>query len=165
MCRIVVFCMTIALLSGCSIFNPYESEFPCKDVYKGKCVSAQQAYTESLSGQDGGKAEKSEKGEKKSDKECDGENCRSAAEESGKPAETPETQNYNQYKAAVYKRMGGLLNEPSTPFVVPPKIMRVLLLPYKGQEGEFYMLRHVYFFVDEPRWILGDSTEDSIGDE
>jgi len=35
--------------------------------------------------------------------------------------------------------------------------MRVLLLPYKGEGNELFMLRHVYFFVDEPRWVLGDS--------
>lgn len=161
MYRIVILFIAAALLNGCSVFNPYESEFPCRDVYKGKCASMQESYTESITGKDGGKTDK---------KDCEGGRCLttehiSINDGSVKGNETPETVNYNQYKAAMFKRMGGLINEPSTPFVVPPKIMRVLLLPYKGQEGEFYMLRHVYFFVDEPRWILGDSNEDSMGDE
>ena len=35
-------------LTGCSIFNPYKSEFKCPDTYKGKCVSTTKAYQESI---------------------------------------------------------------------------------------------------------------------
>jgi len=61
------------------------------------------------------------------------------------------------YKQSLFKRFDDLLQEPATPVVAPPQVMRVLLLPYKGDGNELYMLRHVYFFVDEPRWVLGDS--------
>ena len=43
--------------------------------------------------------------------------------------------------------------------------MRVLLLPYTGQENEFYMMRYVYFFVDNARWILGDSVTSNDEEE
>jgi conjugal transfer pilus assembly protein TraV len=79
--------------------------------------------------------------------------------------ETRETQNYNRYRSALYDKFGKLLKEPKTPVVSPPKTMRVLLLPYTGQDNEFYMMRHVYFFVDEPRWILGDSVSSSDDEE
>jgi len=62
-----------------------------------------------------------------------------------------------KYRAALFDKFTGLLKEPVTPVVAPPKTMRVLLLPYTGQDNEFYMLRYVYFFVDEPRWLLGDT--------
>jgi len=61
-----------------------------------------------------------------------------------------------EYEQAVYDRMAGLLHAPSTPVVAPPKVMRVLILPYEGKESELYMLRYAYIFVDRPRWILTD---------
>ena len=66
-------------------------------------------------------------------------------------------------ESALFDKFSGLLKEPVTPVVAPPKTMRVLLLPYTGQDNEFYMLRYVYFFVDEPRWFMGDSV--SSGEE
>jgi len=76
-----------------------------------------------------------------------------------------EERNYNQYRSSLFDKFNGLLKEPKTPIVAPPKVMRVLLLPYTGQENEFYMLRYVYFFVDKPRWILGDSVTADGEDE
>jgi conjugal transfer pilus assembly protein TraV len=35
-------------------------------------------------------------------------------------------------------------------------VMRVLTLPYKGDENELYMLRYVYIIVDGPKWVMGD---------
>jgi len=75
-----------------------------------------------------------------------------------------EERNYNQYRSALFDKFSDLLKEPKTPIVAPPKVMRVLFLPYTGQENEFYMLRYVYFFVDKPRWILGDSVT-AIGED
>ena len=40
--------------------------------------------------------------------------------------------------------------------VAPPKVLRVLLLPYEGSDNVLYMYRYVYSFVDEPRWILDE---------
>jgi conjugal transfer pilus assembly protein TraV len=80
-------------------------------------------------------------------------------------AGNPEERNYNQYRSALFDKFSGLLKEPKTPIVAPPKVMRVLLLPYTGQENEFYMLRYVYFFVDKPHWILGDSVTADGEDE
>lgn len=60
------------------------------------------------------------------------------------------------YEQALYDRMTDLLQAPSTPVVVPPKVMRVLMLPYEGEDSELYMLRYAYIFVDRPRWVLTD---------
>jgi len=64
-----------------------------------------------------------------------------------------------EYEQALYDRMAGLLQAPSTPIVVPPKVMRVLILPYEGKDSELYMLRYAYIFVDPPRWMLTDPLE------
>lgn len=46
--KIAVIFFVGIIFSGCSIFNPYKSEFTCPDTYKGKCVSAVTAYNESI---------------------------------------------------------------------------------------------------------------------
>lgn len=171
MSRFIILMACIALLSGCAIFNPYQEEFACPAVYKGKCISVKGAYAESKNGTDGGVNDP--KITPCSDDEADAGKCSSftnskkAVAKGGEPEEdsTVEVRNYNAYKASLYQRFNNLIREPQMPVVVPPKTMRVLLLPYKGQDGEFYMLRHVYFFVDEPRWMLGDSVESLEIDE
>ncbi len=159
-------------LCGCSMINPYQSEFSCPDTFKGKCASLREVYLEDASGR-----ETADKATPKHDctaTSSDGEEhpvttCGSgspssagtglaavppsSATESGSPEET----SFNRYRTSLYDRFSSLLKEPRTPVVAPPKVMRVLLLPYTGQENEFYMLRYVYFFVDKPRWVLGDS--------
>lgn len=60
------------------------------------------------------------------------------------------------YQDTLYDRMAGLLKEPETPMVVPPKVMRVLMLPYEGQDEELYLFRYAYIFTDRPRWVLTD---------
>jgi len=142
------------LSSGCAIINPYESDFSCPDTFHGKCISVQGAYDEALSGKDDNYA--------KPVNNCIGGDCPDMGENGRLPvveagaAGTIESRNYNAYRSALYNRYDKLLREPQTPVVAPPKVMRILLLPYKGQDGEFYMYRYAYFFTD---WILGDSVE------
>jgi conjugal transfer pilus assembly protein TraV len=57
------------------------------------------------------------------------------------------------YQEGVYKKLAGLLEEPKTPLIAPPKVMRVLLLPYKN-DRDLYMYRYAYFVVDDFRWVL-----------
>ena len=125
-------------VSGCSLLNPYESNFSCPETGTGKCVSVQTAYQEAT--------------------------APVTVTTDDTPATTPMPENRertgtaeNRYRAALLDTFTGLLKEPVTPVVAPPKTMRVLILPYTGQENELNMLRYVYFFVDEPRWLLGDT--------
>lgn len=125
------------LLCGCStVLNPYQSSFNCPDTENGKCVSVQSAYRESLN-----PLVKSEE-----------EGCADCGKE--RPAETVASPEEQRYRAALLSRLTGLLREPETPMVAPPQVMRVLLLPYKGDGGELFMPRYAYFFVDRPSWIL-----------
>lgn len=146
------------IMSGCALLNPYESSFSCPETSNGKCVSVQTAYSESSTGP--GKAH--EPAEDHAREGCGSGNDNGGACTEGKKEATlnpasKEDGSYNRYRSALFDRFSGLLKEPVTPVVAPPRTMRVLLLPYTGQDNEFYMLRYVYFFVDEARWLLGDS--------
>ncbi|GLI39613.1 type IV conjugative transfer system lipoprotein TraV [Geobacter hydrogenophilus] len=153
------------LMSGCALLNPYESNFSCPESYNGKCVSVQNAYSESS----GGVAKTKDMAADQSRENCGPESDNSGActesnkESAGTDLQSKENGALTKYRTALFDKFTGLLKEPVTPVVAPPKTMRVLLLPYTGQDNEFYMLRYVYFFVDEPRWLLGDTV--SSGEE
>lgn len=117
-----------AVLAGCSLLNPYASDFTCPETDNGKCVSVSQAYDESR------------------------------ADPAAGPGPAA-----GGYEDALYGRMAGLLREPEAPLVVPPKVMRVLMLPYEGEEDELYLYRYAYIFTDRPRWLLNDPWEGAGG--
>lgn len=145
-------------MSGCALLNPYESSFSCPDASKGKCVSVQTAYSESATGTGTiAKTTADHKVENCSSEDASAGICNDGEKGGKLNAGSKEDSNYNHYRTELFNKFSGLLKEPVTPVVAPPKTMRVLLLPYTGQDNEFYMLRYVYFFVDEPRWLLGDS--------
>jgi conjugal transfer pilus assembly protein TraV len=161
----ILFIAISVCLAGCSSFskivNPYENDFSCPDTFHGKCISVTGAYNEALK----------EKPEEVSSQDwinsCIGGTCKGADDNltSAKTGKIPvtaiaaEDKNYNAYKDALYRRLDHLLEEPQTPVVAPPKVMRIRFLPYKGQDGEFVMTHDVFFFADEPKWILGNDIE------
>jgi conjugal transfer pilus assembly protein TraV len=127
---------------GCgAIFNPYNSKFNCPETDKGKCVSVNAAYEESVRDPAKVRSQEEQKGKKGK-----------SEEEERAVEQTPE----KLYEEALFKELTGLIDDPRTPMVAPPRVVRVLLLPYRGENNELFMLRYVYFFVDEHRWILGD---------
>lgn len=151
-------------MSGCALLNPYESSFSCPESSKGKCVSVQSAYSESATGS----SKRSEISADHKEENCSHEDASAGTCNDGEKgvkltSASKEDSSYNHYRTALFNKFSGLLKEPVTPVVAPPKTMRVLLLPYTGEDNEFYMLRYVYFFVDEPRWLLGDTV--SSGEE
>ncbi|MDD2732624.1 MAG: type IV conjugative transfer system lipoprotein TraV [Desulfuromonadaceae bacterium] len=152
--------IAMLIMSGCALLNPYEGSFSCPETSNGKCVSVQTAYSESATGP--GKDEVHKNEQINSDNVTVNSSTDKEKESLLNPAST-EYSSFNRYRTALFDKFSGLLKEPVTPVVAPPKTMRVLLLPYTGQDNEFYMLRYVYFFVDEPRWLLGDSV--SSGEE
>ena len=130
------------LLSGCSLMNPYESSFSCPETGTGKCVSVQTAYQEATA--------------PVTVMTTDTTTETTAGNSTPENRERPGAAE-NRYRTALCDTFPGLLKEPVTPVVAPPRTMRVLILPYTGQDNELNMLRYVYFFVDEPRWLLGDT--------
>ena len=55
------------------------------------------------------------------------------------------------YQNAVNKKLATMLKAPNTPLIAPPQIMRILVLPYKGDMNELYMMRYVYLLIDDPQ--------------
>jgi len=146
----VLYLLTFAfLLGGCSVLNPYKSEFTCPQKENGKCVGVDSAYYESLT--------------KTKDKI---ENPESLKKDNSDKAKTKVggQKSENLYQEEVYRKLTGLLREPVTPLVVPPRVMRVLLLPYKGEGGELFMPRYVYFMADDPQWIMGGYLREGAAD-
>jgi conjugal transfer pilus assembly protein TraV len=53
-------------------------------------------------------------------------------------------------EAARLSRLAELLKEPQTPMIAPPRILRVLIRPYKGN-GDLFMARYAYLQVESAR--------------
>jgi conjugal transfer pilus assembly protein TraV len=130
MYRSILAVLSIALLAACTTvgnaINPYKSSFNCPYKESGRCISMTGAYDES-------------RGQKIQPMD---------------PANALiPTNGEKAYQESVYKKLAGLLEEPKTPLIAPPKVMRVLLLPYKN-DRDLYMYRYAYFVLDDFRWVL-----------
>ena len=129
------------LLGGCaSVTNPYNSEFTCPQAEKGKCVGIPQAYLESL---------------KQSENSTELKDYYPTLEEKKEVTnqEIPEEQKV--YADALFNRVSRILKEPETPVLTVPKVVRVLILPYRGDNGKaLYFSRYVYVITDEPKWVF-----------
>ena len=58
-----------------------------------------------------------------------------------------------------YRAISELLEAPETPLLNPPKILRVLLLPYRGEANELFMSRYAYLEIEPAEWVLTDVRE------
>ncbi|TAK09828.1 MAG: type IV conjugative transfer system protein TraV [Candidatus Manganitrophaceae bacterium] len=137
--RTIIFILFLVMLTGCAVFNPYNDDFTCPKTFNGKCVSPKQAYRESL------------------------ENTPGEDQEAIKPLkDLKEDLNLKgsaieaTYQNALFEKLTALLKEPATPMIAPPQIVRVLILPYKGEGAKLFMPRYVYLIIDEPKWVLGN---------
>ena len=146
----VFFAATISV-SGCSALNPYQSEFTCPQKENGKCVSVDAAYDESL-----------KKGKIGKSSEAIAIPVPPTGEKEAVEASLPKGDLL--YREEVNRKLAGLLKEPVTPIVAPSQVVRVLLLPYRGDSGELFMSRYVYFIAEEPRWIIGDYLREGAED-
>jgi len=119
-------CSTI----GDKLLNPYASEFQCPLTDKGECIKLKEAYEKTL------------KDEPKVD---------------NTPDKIEKSSNVlNSYNEEYLKKITKLLSEPETPMIVGPKVVRVLFFPYESEESILMMPRFAYFFLDEPKWIIGN---------
>jgi conjugal transfer pilus assembly protein TraV len=125
----MVLFFSLALWGCAGWINPYASDFSCPKTEDGKCVSVSAAYEESL---------------KKDPRSGGG----GSADRSGS--------GISAYEQEMFKKLAGMIKEPTAPLVKPPTVMRGLVLYYLGDENELYSYRYVYFFVDRPTFVLGD---------
>jgi len=144
-------------LTGCStLVSPYSTTFQCPDSDKGKCVSVQTAYDESVE-------------DNPLVKEPSEEECEACEDEKDKNKNSNNdhimkssvnTLEYD-YQDSLYKKMTSILDQPETPFVIPPDVIRVLIPSYTGSDNALYGARYVYFFVTEPQWSLSSALIDN----
>jgi conjugal transfer pilus assembly protein TraV len=123
--------LPLVLLAACSsvgdAVNPYKSNFNCPYKELGRCMSMTDAYQESRH--------------------------TPPPSQGGKTLLMTTPRSEIAYQEGVYKRLTTLLDEPKTPMIAPPKVMRVLLLPYRN-EKDLYMYRYAYFVVGDFQWVL-----------
>jgi len=154
-------------LWGCgTIVNPYKDDFSCPDYDQGKCIKVEGAYRESLQ-----KKKNSALNEKENKAAC--EKCRKEAktnnvsedeyctactstEKAEYKSNSPTGLSETIYQRAVNKKLASILKQPSTPLMAPPQVIRVLVLPYRGDSNELYMMRYIYLLIDDPRWVVGN---------
>ena len=124
-----------AFLSGCApvhdTLNPYEENFRCRAKDDtGECIDTSSAYKK----------------------------ARYPAITEDK-VELPAHQLKLQVQESRYKILAELLQETKKPLLQPAKILRVLLLPYRGENNELFMTRYVYLKIEDSKWILTDLGE------
>ena len=142
-CFHALFAGLLFLATGCaSVFNPYDSEFQCPDTDKGRCVSISEAYEMSVS---------------EKDPRPVNDLARAVPQESN-PENGPMGMKYD-YLTRKYEKMAALIGKPTTPLVVPPDVVRVLILSYTGDDNQLFGYRYVYFFATEPGWVISSGKE------
>ena len=153
----ILLLMVLFVFPGCaSLISGYNSKFQCPNTNKGKCVSVKTAYRESIEGGQENPLVKEGRKEEQC-KECK-EGKGSGNAEEGQPARD-NSQPEDVYRAALYRKLTSMIGKPSTPLVVPPEVVRVLILSYTGSNNELFSYRYVYFFATEPKWIISTARE------
>lgn len=149
----IAMALTALLASGCSLLNPYEEDYACPAAGGyGKCLNMEGAYEEAITGEDQGGERITRSGREPSTTRADAPGLTGA----------PDATAYQSYRGEVYRELTQMLSDPVTPMVREAKKVRTLVLPYPG-EGEgrpLYMPRYVYYFADEPQWVLGSYLND-----
>lgn len=162
-------------LSGCSSVLPYASDFSCKNSDHGRCIEPLNAYALAVSEtQDtvDGTLDIGEPINPDTEKKGRGRSWRSGA---GAPPSSPPNQTdpaqpgmqlvstgpvraYEGYQQALYRELTGLIDQPETPMLTPPRTVRTLILPYSDGRatGTLYMPRYVYSIVEAPTFVLGN---------
>ena len=64
------------------------------------------------------------------------------------------------YKENEYRELAALIEEPTTPIVRPPKVLRTLVVSYPSGQT-LYMPRYIVYFADEARFVVGDYLNDT----
>lgn len=138
--RLYAVVATLAL-SGCAVVAPYDSNFACPgNTEYGKCTNMQGAYSEALGGEVA-PPESNDVADKKKRNE----------------AATTVPPTLSRYKEAEYAELAKLIEEPVTPLVKPPEVLRTLIIGYGTSDKTFYAPRHIFYFASEAGFVLGDA--------
>jgi conjugal transfer pilus assembly protein TraV len=151
------------VLAGCQALVPYDNEFACAKSHDyGKCMDVQSAYDEARARQSipSGPAEPGTpfqpiaprtpgKAAPARPAELRGELVREAYAPEDAAA---------RLRDARYRELAGLIENPVTPLVRAPKVLRTLIVSYNAGDT-LYMPRYVYYFGEDAQFVLGDYLE------
>ena len=153
--RAAALILALGSLGGCatlgSVMSPYSEKFSCKNSDHGQCIHPDKAYADAVAGVASksdpavtrDKAMLRNKGERRS-----GHTVAPAATSSG----------FTGYRDSVYRELQGLIDQPVTPMLKPPRTVRTLILPYADAQrpDRLYMQRYVFSILERPQWVVGD---------
>jgi len=156
--HMAIITIAFALLTGCAgtmneFFNPYDEEFACPFSDPGQCSSMKQAYDASLA--DGEKEEF-----ESVSTQCPSGDCQDvpSIEVSAATPKKKGPSSKQVYKERQFETIAALIQEEEPPVVIPPEVLRVLILSYTGSENEMFGFRYAYFFATDPKWMLSTAT-------
>ncbi len=158
----------LAALGGCatlgSVMSPYSEKYSCKNNDHGQCVHPQKAYEDAVAG----RPSRSDPAVTNDKKMLRGEKAVAAmpgmaAAARGKSPTVPANA-YRGYRDSVYRELQGLIDQPVTPMLKPPRTVRTLILPYADRQrpDRLYMPRYVFSIVETPAWVVGDYLVDPV---
>ena len=144
-----------ACLGGCatlgSIMSPYSEKFSCKNSDHGQCIHPDKAYADAVAGA----ASKSDPAVTRDKAMLRDRAAGAAMSGKGQPASGS---GFAGYRESVYRELQGLIDQPVTPMLKPPRTIRTLILPYADQQrpDRLYMQRYVFSILERPQWVVGD---------
>ena len=144
-----IYIVLTLFLCGChSVFNPYDDAFQCPEISEGTCTSIPDAYQQSVSGNASVDSEC---------KEC----MEQSLEQNFDPPAPPSMEGPRSlYQEKKFKKLNSLIQSETPPMVVPPEVVRILVLSYTGMQNEMFGYRYIYFFATQPSWALSAGIED-----
>jgi len=151
---------SLFVMTGCSgTLMPYESSFQCPGGYNGICESIDDAYHDSVNGIDARQFDEKWKEHKADWEESHAEliAARKSISAIDKASGTVSTgQKPVSYRESYLRKMKDLIDAPETPVLVPPKVIRILVLPRTYEQRRSLVGSHYLFsqLEDGPRWIL-----------
>ena len=165
--KTAIFFLSVLTLTGCKTLVPYDSTFACEGTQDfGRCMDVQTAYADALGNaasvnSNGLRAVPASQNQPTvGDRSASSQTLRPRT--SGHKAKaTPIIANGEAlYRQAKYRELAALIEDPVTPLVQAPRVLRTLVVPYSAG-GSLYMPRFVYFLADEAKFVLGDYLQDS----
>jgi len=149
----------LAMLGGCatlgSIMSPYSEKFSCKNSDHGQCIHPEKAYDDAVAGA----TSRSDPAVTR-DKSLlrDARTAADRGSSGGRSGRQATGTAYAGYRESVYRELQGLIDQPATPMLKPPRTVRTLILPYADQHrpDRLYMPRYVFSILERPQWVVGD---------
>jgi conjugal transfer pilus assembly protein TraV len=158
--------LVVSLLGGCKALVPYDSKFACEGTQDyGRCMDVSTAYEDALNTSDD--VQRRDKSGKNAPKwDYRGSSAKGAVSSPTLQRRRATSAKVTQiafvprsteemYRQSQYRELAGLIEEPVTPIVQPPKVLRTLIVSYSAGDS-LYMPRFVYYLADEAKFVLGD---------